>query len=58
MKIIQVINTNTIVVNDNGKKLVLMGKNIGFKKKPGQEPDISISLVEKVFEESEENIEK
>ena len=40
MKIIKVINNNTVsVIDDKGKEQIISGKGIGFGKKYGDEPD-------------------
>lgn len=39
MKIIQSLNQNAVIVNDNGKEVILTGKGIGFGKKVGEEVD-------------------
>ncbi len=52
MKIIQVINTNTVLAEKNEEEVVLMGKNIGFKKRPGEEVDQE--KIEKVFKKKQE----
>ncbi|MBK0347262.1 PRD domain-containing protein [Aerococcaceae bacterium zg-ZJ1578] len=39
MKIVQSLNQNAVIVNDNGKEVILTGKGIGFDKKIGDEID-------------------
>lgn len=47
MVIERVINNNVISVVDNGKETILMGKGIGFQKKPGQ--NVEDKRIEKRF---------
>lgn len=48
MKIDKVINNNIVSsFDENGREIVVMGRGLGFKKKPGQEVDEM--MVEKVF---------
>lgn len=48
MKILKIINNNIVSsVNEEGKEVVVMGKGIGFRKKPGDE--IEKAAVEKIF---------
>ncbi|MCL1950333.1 MAG: PRD domain-containing protein [Turicibacter sp.] len=47
MRILQVINNNVVSVSKSGQELVLMGKGLGFKKKPGDK--IDKNSVEKEF---------
>lgn len=48
MKILKIINNNIVSsVDQRGKEVVVMGRGIGFKKKPGEE--ISLAAVEKIF---------
>lgn len=48
MKILRVINNNTIVVLSNKKEIVLMGAGIGFQKKAGDL--VEIKKIEKVYQ--------
>lgn len=48
MKIDKVINNNIISsFDEQGREIVVMGRGLGFKKKPGQ--DVDDSMIEKVF---------
>ena len=47
MKIKKVINNNIVVVNQDGQDVIVMGRGLGFKKRPGAE--IDQSSVEKEF---------
>ncbi len=48
MKITKQLNNNIVIASDTqGREVVLMGKGIGFGRKPGMEPDMR--LVEKQF---------
>ena len=41
MKITKQLNNNIVIASDSqGREIVLMGKGIGFGRKPGMEPDI------------------
>lgn len=49
MKIVKVINNNIVVsLNDDRKEVILLGKGIGFQKRPGAE--IDESRIEKTFQ--------
>lgn len=47
MKIERVYNNNVVQVNDNGQEMIVMGKGLGFQKKPGQE--LETEKIEKRF---------
>lgn len=48
MKIDKVINNNIISsIDEQGREIVVMGRGLGFKKKPGQ--DVDEQMIEKVF---------
>ena len=47
MKISKVLNNNTVIVNENGNELVLIGRGIAFKKKPGD--PINPAMIEKRY---------
>lgn len=48
MKIAKILNNNVVItLDDRHEETVVMGKGIGFKKKPGDTLDES--LIEKVF---------
>ena len=48
MKITKQLNNNIVIASDSqGREVVLMGKGIGFGRKPGMEPDMR--LVEKQY---------
>ncbi|CAG9001677.1 MAG: Cryptic beta-glucoside bgl operon antiterminator [Candidatus Celerinatantimonas neptuna] len=55
MKISKVLNNNVVVVvSDSGKEQIVMGRGLGFQKKPGELLDAS--LVEKTFSSSENQV--
>lgn len=58
MKVTKVINNSVVsCVDHDGRELVVMGKGIGFGKKPGQE--IDENLVEKIFKmDNEDSLER
>lgn len=48
MKIIRVLNTNSVLTQDtDGEEIVLLGAGIGFKHRPGD--DVDVSKIEKQF---------
>lgn len=48
MRILKIINNNIVSsVDQRGKEVVVMGRGIGFKKRPGE--DIDLASVEKIF---------
>ena len=48
MKIDKVYNNNVVLAKgDDGEKFIVMGRGLGFQKKPGDE--IDTALVEKMF---------
>lgn len=54
MNVIKVINNNTVVsMNQDKKEIIVMGRGIGFKVKPGN--PIDERLIEKTFEISKKN---
>lgn len=55
MIITQILNTNAVIAEMSGEEIVLLGKNIGFKKKPGQAVDEN--LIEKRFNRIDKEIE-
>lgn len=55
MKISKVLNNNVVVVvSDSGKEQIVMGRGLGFQKKPGERLDAS--LVEKTFSSSDHQV--
>lgn len=55
MIITQILNTNAVIAEMSGEEIVLLGKNIGFKKKSGQAVDEN--LIEKRFNRIDKEIE-
>lgn len=47
MKIIKILNNNTLIVDVKGKEFVVLGKGLGFNKKIGD--DLDYNLIEKKF---------
>ena len=47
MKISKVLNNNTVIVKEDGNEIVLIGRGIAFKKKPGD--PINPALIEKRY---------
>ena len=48
MKILRIINNNTVVVMSNKREIILMGSGIGFQKKPGD--PVEVKRIEKVYQ--------